>query len=830
MSIPSLEFTPDFLGRYDELELLAASRMSFVYRARQRSLGRSVVVKFLAGACIEEETPLRRFKAEGKVHGRVEHANVLRVIETGSMGDLPYLVLEWAAGGSLRDRLADEGPFSETRCLEIVEGVAAGLAAIHAEGAVHRDVKPGNVLFDEHDHPRITDFGIARWDGGSRFRTESGIVLGTPFYVAPELLLGQRADGRADLYSLGVMLFEMATGKVPFDEPDISSLARAHLKKDPPFPSDMPPRCRALVEVLMAKSPNDRLPSAQAVLRWIEKARQPSSKGRAPRKGKVEPSPRSGCFSAPESGGARGLRKAMLMAGLGMLVLGLPLLWFLGRGRERRGDWASPFLHLRSVQVLDHLVVRWESPFPDRVALSLRRKGSPWTHNHSETEARRDHRVLLETRDGGDYVLRLRSLTGGAVERPLRVESVEPSLRCRHRAVDRIELSFHAKEAVELRLSWRQGGENRVGELYLGKKGVLTARLAGQGSLERLFLRWRLVGEDGAARELSLPLPARPLDVLRSLVTQLRLSPIEDRVDAFVRRVLPAHVDRRKVLHAAFRKELRTWTVWQPWTEASPWLGSAIGEGSLDSALRRALLEQLFRWDAFHSVNLIRELEDFGPLVDVDGLLEPGLRRVVFAGAGTREAFEARRRLIAEGKGSWLRPPEAGIVLLRGKPAEEGTRRRADSGFDAGYALGFELSFPGLHRLVPSREALELPVLPCPRGSGSKRFRLGAELIASAPYNRLALSWPAARAENLSCILRNVRRPRKGFLEMSEVETAADVETAFEGARSIVELTLPTNILPPRLGPGRAILRQAWYGRMPVMACRSLWVTWDSEE
>jgi serine/threonine-protein kinase len=277
--------------RYRIESRLGVGGMGAVYRAEHVLMKKPVAVKVLHREMTVLDEAVKRFEREAIAAGRIDHPNVAVATDFGKLDTGAfYLVLEYVPGRSLTQALAEDGAFSPDRALFVARQIAAGLAAAHAAGIVHRDLKPDNIMLIERgetkDFVKVLDFGIAKVtadgaDGGQL--TRLGAVFGTPAYMAPEQAAGQSVDHRADLYSLGLVLYEMLAGAPAFASSEIVHLLTKQLTEPPPPLSDaIPPEIRALVERLVEKDPNARVDSAQALVLEIDRASGASGPGSGP--------------------------------------------------------------------------------------------------------------------------------------------------------------------------------------------------------------------------------------------------------------------------------------------------------------------------------------------------------------------------------------------------------------------------------------------------------------------------------------------------------------------------------------------------------------------
>jgi serine/threonine-protein kinase len=249
-------------GRYRLESRIAAGGVGEVWRAEDLVLARPVAVKLLQPGYASHPQTLARFRAEARHAGSLTHPGIAQVYDYGESGPAgaPYLVLELVDGPSLAGSLA-AGPLGGAAAMDVVAQVAAGLAAAHAAGLVHRDVKPANLLMGRDGLVKITDFGIAHAAGSAPI-TQVGTLVGTPAYLAPERAAGQPATPASDLYSLGIVAFECLTGTLPFHGTPLEIASASRLQPLPPLPPAVPAAVAALVIDLTAKNPADRPGSA----------------------------------------------------------------------------------------------------------------------------------------------------------------------------------------------------------------------------------------------------------------------------------------------------------------------------------------------------------------------------------------------------------------------------------------------------------------------------------------------------------------------------------------------------------------------------------------
>ena len=291
----------DFLGhvvhdRYAIESLLGEGADATVYRAEDRRLGRRVAVKFLRPELRADPTFVARFEREARSAARLEHPGIVAVYDCGEYAGTYFLVLQYIAGRDLRARLRAAAPLPTEEALRIAAEVAEALGAAHARGVVHRDVKPANILLDERGRTHVTDFGIARLLDVPAL-TASRALVGTPHYLAPEQATGEAITPATDVYALGVVLFEMLTGRRPFQGDGFVPVVMQHITREPPpvetWNPRVPPAVSAIVARALAKAPPDRFADGNALaaaLRAQERALRagpPASASAADRPGPI---------------------------------------------------------------------------------------------------------------------------------------------------------------------------------------------------------------------------------------------------------------------------------------------------------------------------------------------------------------------------------------------------------------------------------------------------------------------------------------------------------------------------------------------------------------
>ncbi len=262
-------------GRYRLEGTIGAGGMAEVHRGTDTVLGRPVAIKVLAPQFARDAAFVERFRREARAAARLNHPNVVNVYDTGSDDGTHYIVMEYVDGRTLADRLASGGALPTAAALELAGAVCRALSAAHRQGIVHRDIKPGNVMVTPEGQVKVMDFGIARLADGAETVAQTAAVLGTASYLSPEQARGEPVDERSDIYSLGVVLYEMLTGRPPFTGDSAVAVAYKHVQEAPEPPSrwnpDIPPALDAVVLRCLAKDPANRYPSAEQLRRDLER-------------------------------------------------------------------------------------------------------------------------------------------------------------------------------------------------------------------------------------------------------------------------------------------------------------------------------------------------------------------------------------------------------------------------------------------------------------------------------------------------------------------------------------------------------------------------------
>jgi hypothetical protein len=326
------------LGPYRIIEQIGVGGMATVYKAFQPAMDRYVAVKVIAAHFAQDPTFTQRFRREARAIAQLEHAHILPVYDYGEAGGLPYLVMRYLEAGTLEERLVQGLP-SLLEVNRIIGQVGSALDYAHRVGIVHRDVKPSNVLVDAEGNTYLTDFGLAKMVGMTSHLTGPGVGIGTPTYMSPEQGQGAKVDARTDVYSLGVMLYRIVTGRVPYDAETPLAIVLKHVHEPLPLPRsirpDLPEGIERVILRAMAKEPEDRFQTVKEMVYALDAAvRAAEAAARTEPKAKTAPMA-VGARAAPQVGvrRPRWLRWVWWAAGgvgalAALLLLGLAFGWW----------------------------------------------------------------------------------------------------------------------------------------------------------------------------------------------------------------------------------------------------------------------------------------------------------------------------------------------------------------------------------------------------------------------------------------------------------------------------------------------------------------------
>jgi serine/threonine protein kinase len=274
--MPEIALEPrpgDSLGPYRITRVIGRGRMGIVFEGTEDG-GEPVALKVVTTELSQDEVFLRRFRREVKAAQKIEHPNVVPVLDDGVEGGLPYLVQRLIPGGSLADRVQRSGPLSLEEAVRLLAGAAAGIDALHGAGLVHRDIKGANILL-EGDIPYVSDFGLAK-DSQASNLTRPGQALGSLDYMSPEQIRGEDVSPATDIYALGCVMFEVLTGTPPFGGRPSMRVLFAHLQEPPPDLSatrpDISPQAARAISRALEKEPEDRPSTASEYVTGIARA------------------------------------------------------------------------------------------------------------------------------------------------------------------------------------------------------------------------------------------------------------------------------------------------------------------------------------------------------------------------------------------------------------------------------------------------------------------------------------------------------------------------------------------------------------------------------
>ncbi len=265
--------------RYRVISRVGSGGMADVFCAEDLQLGRKVALKLLHERFTADEEFVERFRREASSAAGLQHPNVVQVYDRGEWNDTYYIAMEYLEGTPLNEVIRQEGPIPADRAIEITLQILTAARFAHKRGVIHRDIKPHNVIIDSEDRVKVTDFGIAR--AGASDVTETGSIVGTAKYLSPEQAQGQTVGGQSDLYSIGIVLYELLTGQVPFDADSAVSVALKHVSEQPPSPRavnpTVSPELDAIVLRTLAKHPGERFANADEFISALELVYDPTS-------------------------------------------------------------------------------------------------------------------------------------------------------------------------------------------------------------------------------------------------------------------------------------------------------------------------------------------------------------------------------------------------------------------------------------------------------------------------------------------------------------------------------------------------------------------------
>lgn len=257
-------------GRYELLEKKGDGGMAVVYKAKDRLLNRFVAIKILRPEYIRDPKFIDSFRKESQSAAGLSHPNIVSVYDVGREGNIYYIVMELLDGENLSDLISRKAPLDEKQVIDIARKIASALSFAHKKKIIHRDVKPHNILITDDGTVKIADFGIARAVNSSTIVNNTSTVMGSVHYLSPEQAKGGYVDARSDIYSLGIVMYDMLTGNVPFDGENAVSVAMMHMNEDVPAPSLVNPHISAMMDAIVLKAaarrPEDRFSSADELI------------------------------------------------------------------------------------------------------------------------------------------------------------------------------------------------------------------------------------------------------------------------------------------------------------------------------------------------------------------------------------------------------------------------------------------------------------------------------------------------------------------------------------------------------------------------------------
>ncbi|MBI4866736.1 MAG: serine/threonine protein kinase [Candidatus Wallbacteria bacterium] len=404
-NLPLPEFSPAFLERFSEIEEIGSGGMARVFQARQAGIARQVAVKLIHPLAVRDSATLHRFVQEARITAALAHPNIIKILDTGEEADLPYLVFEFIEGRTLEDRIRQEGQLAIEDALAIAADVADALAYAHERGIVHRDLKPENLLFTAEGVAKIADFGLAKLEDSSRRLTGIGFSVGTPGYMSPEQVLGQETDGRSDIYAVGVMLYEMLAGALPFPSHNDMNVMLARMQQ--PYPAlvskrpDAPVAAEQLVARALAFELDERFQTAIELREAILDILKPDRSGRVKTRPTPRPPPKPRS-SRPVVAQPGAPRQRQWRVPSWMWLTGVAAGVFLATAAITSLRVGGPGVHDASGVVampgLASARVYWSSTEPYQASLRIWESGQPETsaREYRETQPRSRHDLTLQ--------------------------------------------------------------------------------------------------------------------------------------------------------------------------------------------------------------------------------------------------------------------------------------------------------------------------------------------------------------------------------------------------------------------------------------------------
>lgn len=339
---------------YEIQGLIGQGGFAKVYLAIQKSLDRIVALKIMEPEMASDQQFCERFVLEGRIVAKLsDHPNIVTIFDIGKKAEFYFMAMEYLGGGNLRQRVK-KGEGERIDFIRMLRQVASALGYVHDAGFVHRDIKPGNILFTNDNVAKLSDFGIAKCLDSATQLTQVGYTVGTPEYMSPEQTLAQTLDGRSDLYSLGVVAYEFLTGEKPFAGDDAFAIAYKQINEPVPRLPEACAEHQELIDRLMAKAPEERFQTVAELLDFLGGGEAQADSGFTDGSGTVTSRAASSLTQRK-----RFTKSLVLLAGMGGLVLG-GAIWFWGLGAKVDNPQAitSPAIDLKPPEVEDARVMR----------------------------------------------------------------------------------------------------------------------------------------------------------------------------------------------------------------------------------------------------------------------------------------------------------------------------------------------------------------------------------------------------------------------------------------------------------------------------------------